>query len=138
MSTGTIIAIVVVAVLLVALFAFVLPRMRRKAQERSAERQLEQRREHVAGQHRAEADTREREAEMAERKARLAQAEADKQRAEAQMHQVEADLHERGMADDRLAGGTDSPATGGGPRTGADEGRFERQPEQPPAETRRT
>jgi FtsZ-interacting cell division protein ZipA len=171
MSTGTIIAIVVVALILIALFAFVLPRARRKAQVRSREKELHQRRENVADEHRQVADTREREAEMAERKARLAQAEAEKHRADAQTQQQRAEMHERGMADDELiadherehfapaldkerddatepAGSTE---VRGGPRSGPDEGRtdyeqghideregrFQREPEQPPAETRR-
>jgi flagellar biosynthesis/type III secretory pathway M-ring protein FliF/YscJ len=102
MSTGTIIAIVVVVLILLAIFAFVLPRARRKAQVRARERELGQRREQVAGEHRAEASSREREAEVAERKARLAQAEAEKQRAEASLQNERAELHERGMADDEL------------------------------------
>lgn len=102
MSTGLIIAIIVVALILVVLFAFVLPRARRKAEVRARERELEQRREQVADHHRTEAGAREREAEMADRKAQLAQAEAEKQRAEAQMQQQRAELHERGMADDEL------------------------------------
>jgi len=102
MSTGAIIAIVVVALILLAIFAFVLPRARRKAQVKARERELHQRREQVADHHRTEASTREREADMAERKAQLAQAEAEKQRAEARMQQQRADMHERGMADDEL------------------------------------
>jgi FtsZ-interacting cell division protein ZipA len=102
MSTGAIIAIVVIAVILVAIFAFVLPRMRRRAEIKARERELGQRREQVADHHRTEATEREREAEMAERKARMSQAEADKQRAEAQMQQQRAEMHERGEADHEL------------------------------------
>jgi FtsZ-interacting cell division protein ZipA len=102
MSTGLIIAIVVIALILVALFAFVLPRMRRRAEIKARERELGQRREQVAEHHRTAATEREREAEMAERQARMAQAEADKQRAEAQMQQQRAEMHERGMADHEL------------------------------------
>src|SRR4051812_33962814 len=156
MSTGAIIAIIVVALILIALFAFVLPRMRRQAQIKARERELGRRREQVADQHRAEAGTREREADMAERKAQLAQAEAEKQRAEAQMQQQRAEMHERGMADDELVadherehfapamndgsasteravdGGTahEPMTTGGGPRSDYDQGRVdERQSE---------
>jgi type II secretory pathway pseudopilin PulG len=91
MSTGVIIAIVVVAVLLVALFAFVLPRMR----ERSRERQIVRRREEVAGAHREVAEERMAAADRAEREARA-------QRAEAELHESRAALHEEGLADDRL------------------------------------
>jgi FtsZ-interacting cell division protein ZipA len=151
MSTGLIIAIVVIALILLAIFAFVLPRMRRTAQVKARERELNQRREQVAEQHRAEAGTREREADMAERKAQLAQAEAEKQRAEAQMNKQRADMHEQGMADDELVadherehfapamndrsasteravdGGTahEPMTTGGGPRSDYDQGRVD-------------
>jgi FtsZ-interacting cell division protein ZipA len=151
MSTGLIIAIVVIALILLAVFAFVLPRMRRTAQVKARERELNQRREQVAEQHRAEAGTREREADMADRKAQLAQAEAEKQRAEAQMQQQRAEMHERGMADDELVadherehfapamgdqsasteravdGGTahEPMTTGGGPRSDYDQGRVD-------------
>jgi FtsZ-interacting cell division protein ZipA len=102
MSTGLIIAIVVIALILLALVAFVMPRMRRKAQVRARERELGQRRERVADEHRTEASQRQREAEMAEQKARMAQTEAERERAEAQLHEQRADMHERGMADDEL------------------------------------
>jgi hypothetical protein len=102
MSTGAIIAIVIVALIILALLAFVVPRMRARARVRARERELEQRRERVAGEHRAEAETREREAAQAEQKARIAQREAEAQRAQAQLHEERAGLHERGMADDEL------------------------------------
>jgi FtsZ-interacting cell division protein ZipA len=102
MSTGTIVAIVVVALILIALLAFALPRMRRGAQAKARARELAQRREHVAGEHRAVAGEREREAEVAEQKAQMAQTDAERQRAEAQLHEQQADMHERGMADDQL------------------------------------
>ena len=66
MSTGLIIAIVVVALILLVLFAFVLPRARRTAKVKARERELEQRRERVAGEHRAEAELREQRAQMHE------------------------------------------------------------------------
>jgi uncharacterized protein HemX len=114
MDTGVIIAIVVVALLLIALFAFALPRMRGK----KAERELAQRREHVAGQHREVAGEAEREAEVAEQRARMAQTEAERQRAEAQLHQQQAEMHERGMADETLVRDDerDKFEAGGGPR----------------------
>jgi hypothetical protein len=102
MSTGAIIAIVIVALIIIALLAFVLPRMRARARVRARERELQQRREQVAGEHRAEAETRQREASQAEQKARIAQREAEAQRAQAQLHEERAGLHERGMADDEL------------------------------------
>jgi type II secretory pathway component PulJ len=102
MSTGAIIAIVIAALIIFALLAFVVPRMRARARVRARERELQQRREQVAGEHRAEAETRQREAQQAEQKARIAQKEAEAQRAQAQLHEERAGLHERGMADDEL------------------------------------
>jgi hypothetical protein len=123
MSTGLIIAIVVVALILLALLVF-LPRMREKARVKARERELGQRREAVAGQHREVADTRAAEAERAEREARMAQKEADRQRAEAELHQEKAEMHQHGQADhelidenerDRFAG-----TSAGGTTTGAE------------------
>jgi flagellar biosynthesis/type III secretory pathway M-ring protein FliF/YscJ len=102
MSTGAIIAIVVVALVLLALVAFVLPRMRKNAQVRARERELGQRRERAAEEHRAEADSRRRDAEMAEQKARVAETEARRERAEAELGEERARMHERGMADQEL------------------------------------
>ena len=102
MSTGLIIAIVVIALILLVLFAFVLPRARRTAQVKARERELHQRREHRADEHRQEAMERRNEAEMAEQRARMAQSEAQRERAEAEMREQRAEMHERGMADDEL------------------------------------
>jgi FtsZ-interacting cell division protein ZipA len=102
MSTGLIIAIVVIALILIALFAFVLPRARRTAQVKARERELNQRREQRAEEHRTEAAERRSEAEMAEQRARMAQTEAQRERAEAEMREQRAQMHERGMADDEL------------------------------------
>jgi FtsZ-interacting cell division protein ZipA len=102
MSTGLIIAIVVIALILLALFVFVLPRARRSAQIQARERELEQRREHVAGEHRAEAAERSRHAEQAEQRAQMAESEAKRERAEAELREQRAQMHERGMADDEL------------------------------------
>ena len=102
MSTGLIIGIVVAVLILIVLFAVVLPRARRKAEVQSRERELNQRREHRAEEHRSEAAERRNEAEMAEQRARMAQAEAEKERAEAEMREQRAQMHERGMADDEL------------------------------------
>jgi hypothetical protein len=92
----------VIALILIALFAFVLPRARRTAQVKARERELEQRREHVAGEQRAEADERHRHAEMAEQKAQMAESEAKRERAEAELREQRAQMHERGMADHEL------------------------------------
>jgi len=102
MTTGAIIAIVVVALIIIALLAFVMPRMREKARIQKRERELQQRRDRVADEHRAEADQRERQAAEAEQRARIAQREAEAERAQAELHQERAGLHERGMADDEL------------------------------------
>jgi FtsZ-interacting cell division protein ZipA len=102
MSTGLIIAIVVVALLLIALFAFVLPRTRRKAQVAARERELGQRRERAAESERTAAAERNREAEMAEQKARMAETEAKRERAEAELREQRAQMHEQGMADHEL------------------------------------
>jgi FtsZ-interacting cell division protein ZipA len=104
MSTGLIIAIVIAAILLIALFAFVLPRARRQAQVRARERELGQRRERAAEEHRGEAAERNRQAEMAEQKARMADQEAKRERAEAELREQRAEMHERGMADHELIG----------------------------------
>jgi hypothetical protein len=102
MSTGLIIAIVVAAVVILGLLLFLMPRMRAKAREREAQRELHQRRERVADEHRTAATERERSAEMAERKARMAQQEAERERAEANLRRERAEMHERGEADDEL------------------------------------
>src|SRR5688572_12555486 len=91
MSTGVIIAIVVGVLLLIALFAFVLPRSRAKAREH----QVQRRRDEVAGAHRDAAQERMARAELAER-------EAKKERAEAELHETRAKLHADGLADDDL------------------------------------
>jgi hypothetical protein len=102
MTTGAIIAIVVVALIIIALLAFMLPRMRSRARVQKRERELQQRREAVAGEHRAEADARSRQAAEAEQRARIAAKEAEAERAQADLHQERAGLHERGMADHEL------------------------------------
>jgi len=102
MSTGLIIAIVVIAIVLIALFAFVLPRARRTAQVKARERELGQRRERAADEQREEAQLRNRDADMAEQKARMAQAEAERERAEAKLREERAQMHEQGRADHEL------------------------------------
>ena len=101
MSTGLIIAIVVVALLLIGLLVL-LPRMRATARHKQAERELHSRRSAVADEHRSEAQEREHRAEVAEQKARVAQQEAERERAEASLREERATMHERGMADDEL------------------------------------
>jgi len=141
MSTGLIIAIVVVALILIGLL-FLLPRMKRQAEMKKRERELHQRREAVAGEHHQVADTRAQEAEQAERQARMAQKEAERQRAEADLHRERATMHEQGQADhelideherDRFAGTSADPdgtmaqdgttATGGRPENEFEQGR---------------
>ena len=101
MSTGLIVVIVVAAIILLALLVL-LPKMRASAKRQKAERELNQRRETVAGEHRSAARDREQRAEMAEQKARIAQQTAEKERAEAGLMEERASMHERGMADDEL------------------------------------
>ena len=101
MSTGAIIAIVVVALIILALLVL-LPRMRGAAREKQAQRELHSRRETVADEHRQAASARESRAEVAERKARIAEREAQRDRAEAQAQKERAELHDRGLADDEL------------------------------------
>jgi type II secretory pathway pseudopilin PulG len=98
MSTGAIIAIIVVAVIVVVLFAVVMPRVRAGRRER----EIARRREEVAGAHREVADQRMARAERAERLARA-------ERAEAELHSSRAELHEQGLADDEL---DDAPEPG--------------------------
>jgi FtsZ-interacting cell division protein ZipA len=102
MTTGAIIAIVVVALIVIALLAFMLPRMRRKAEVQKRERELNTRRERAAEEQRAEASARETRASEAEQRARIAAKEAEAERAQAQLHEERAGLHERGMADHEL------------------------------------
>jgi Flp pilus assembly protein TadB len=91
MDTGLIIAIVIAVIVLIALLAFVIPRARRKREER----QLERRRGAVVDRHREVAEERQSRAELAERH-------AARERAEADLHEARARVHERGLADDEL------------------------------------
>src|SRR3954452_7998874 len=133
MSTGLIIAIIVVALILLAILFFI-PRMKRQAQLKKRERELSHRREAVATEHREVADSRQREADQAARQARMAQKEAERQRAEAELHQERAVMHERGDADHELIeeherdkfAGTSADRDGtlsGQPRSEFDQGR---------------
>jgi F0F1-type ATP synthase membrane subunit b/b' len=106
MSTGAWIAIIAgAAILLLILFAAVVPRMR----ARRHEHQLETRRGEMAEAHREEAQER-------EAKARLAESEAQRERAEAELHSARADLHERGLADEELDREHDPRTTPGDPQ----------------------
>jgi|tagenome__1003787_1003787.scaffolds.fasta_scaffold20942665_3 uncharacterized protein HemX len=89
--TGLIIAIVVIAIIALVLFAFVMPRAREKARER----ELANRRDEVATAHRERAEDRTARADLAEQQ-------AARERAEAELHQTRARMHERGLADDEL------------------------------------
>jgi hypothetical protein len=113
MSTGTIVAIVIIAVVLIAILAFVLPRMRARKQER----QLNKARGQAAEGHREVAEER-------MQRARLAERQAQRERAEAELHQSRADMHERGLADDQLE---DAPEPGRFDRE--EEGGTERDPD---------
>jgi Flp pilus assembly protein TadB len=106
MSTGLIVAIVVIAALAVLLFAFVLPRARAKAHEREVTR----RRGEVASAHRDRAEDRAARADYAEQQAR-------RERAEAEIHESRARLHERGLADDELDAERERLGTTDGDRT---------------------
>jgi chromatin segregation and condensation protein Rec8/ScpA/Scc1 (kleisin family) len=126
MSTGAIVAIVVAAVLLLIVFAVLLPRMRARAEER----RIASRRDEVAGAHREEASTYAARAEYAER-------EAQRERAEADLHEARARLHEQGLADDELDA-EHGRLTGDEPRTtDSRDARFvrgERAGEEPPVD----
>jgi type II secretory pathway pseudopilin PulG len=101
MSTELIIGIAIVVLVLVALLVL-LQRMRAKAEERKATKELESRRERVATEHREEAGARSTSAEESERKAAIAHQNAKTERAQAERLEQEAQLHERGLADDKL------------------------------------
>ncbi|HXD64609.1 MAG TPA: hypothetical protein VNV17_08335 [Solirubrobacteraceae bacterium] len=101
MSTAVIVVIVVVVIVLIGLLV-ALPRMRRRAEIRSRERKLDERRDQVVTSHREEAAQRERQAEVAEQRARVAEQEAQRERAAAQAREEQANLHERGLADHEL------------------------------------
>ena len=117
MSTGLIVAIVVIVALIVLLFAVVRPRARAK----SRERQLGQRRGEVADAHRSHAEDRAARAEYAEQQ-------AARERAEAELHESRARLHERGLADDELDAERERLGT-----TDTDRGeRFAREPDPEP------
>jgi Flp pilus assembly protein TadB len=98
MSTGTIVAIVIIAVIVLAILAFVMPRMRARSQERK----INKARGRAAEGHREVAEHR-------MERARMAEAQAQRERAEAELHQSRAQMHEKGLADDEL---DDAPEPG--------------------------
>jgi flagellar biosynthesis/type III secretory pathway M-ring protein FliF/YscJ len=106
MSAGAIVAIVIAAVIIIAIFAVLLPRMRARKQER----QLNKARGRAAEGHREVAEDR-------MERARLAERQAQRERAEAELHESRAQMHERGLADDQLEGAPEP------------DGRFERDQE---------
>ena len=91
MSTGVIIAIIVLAIAIIAVIAIALPRMRDNARARD----LARRRGAIADAHRDRASNRVARAEEAEQI-------AARERPEAELHETRAKLHERGLADDEL------------------------------------
>jgi hypothetical protein len=76
--------------------------MRARARLRARERELGQRRDAAAGEHRQAAEQLGQQADAAEQKVRIAEQEAARQRAEAQAEQERAQLHEHGLADHEL------------------------------------
>jgi FtsZ-interacting cell division protein ZipA len=110
MSAGAIIAIVIGALIILALLAFVIPRMRRRQAQAARERELDRRREHEVERHRDEAETRGLRADEAEQRARIAAKEAEVERAQAEAHEARATMHERGLADEELMGDRDDDA----------------------------
>ena len=113
MSTGAIVAIVVLVALFVILLA-ALPRIRARREER----RLEHRRGQAVEAHRSEAELKAARADHAERI-------AQKERAEADLHESRARLHEQGLADDDLD--RDLPADTATDDTVAGDGRFARE-----------
>jgi Flp pilus assembly protein TadB len=106
--SGLIIAIVVIAIIALVLFAFVMPRAREKARER----ELANRRDEVATAHRERAEDRAARADLAEQQ-------AARERAEAELHETRARMHERGLADDELDTDRERLGVGDGDADGA-------------------
>jgi flagellar biosynthesis/type III secretory pathway M-ring protein FliF/YscJ len=92
MSVGAVVAIVIAALIIIAVFAFLMPRMRARGEERKLNRARGQ----AAEGHREVADHR-------MERARVAEAQAKRERAEAELHQSRAQMHEQGLADEELA-----------------------------------
>lgn len=100
--SAVLIVVIVVVVLILLGSLLALPRMRERARLRSSERELGQRRDRVATEHREQAQSRAQQADVADRRARIAEQEAAKERAEAQLHEERAAMHEEGLADHEL------------------------------------
>ena len=86
MSTGAIVAIIVGVAIVAGALLLALPRLRQKRDER----EVQGRREALAGRHREHA-------------------EGKRLRAEAELHESRAALHDRGLADDELEPNGDMP-----------------------------
>ena len=108
MSTGAIIAIVVIAVIILVLLLVLLPRMRKQAAEKKAERERREHERRLEAERREKADEHRSAAEHKRHQAELAEAEAQRARAEADIDAKRAQLHESGLADDQLPSGTAS------------------------------
>jgi uncharacterized protein HemX len=98
MSVLGIVLIAVAVVIVATAVLFLWPRVRLGRRER----ELRERRDRAASEHRREAELRTRRAEEAEQRARIAEQEARLERSEAQLRQEKASLHEHGRADDEL------------------------------------
>jgi FtsZ-interacting cell division protein ZipA len=119
MDTGTIIAIAVAALVVIALITFAVSR---NSDRRKIEREVERRRDERVAEHRTEAEQKAYEAERLESAARA-------QRAEADAHAERAAMHERGHADDQLYREVEAEHSGDADRdvaTDQDSGRFAR------------
>jgi len=98
MSTGAIVAIIVGVAIVAGALLLLLPRLRQMRDER----EVQGRREALAGRHREHAEGQRLRAEAAEQQAR-------RERAEAELHESRAALHDRGLADDELEPNGDMP-----------------------------
>jgi FtsZ-interacting cell division protein ZipA len=101
MSTGLIVAIVVVVVVLFVA-GLILSRARAGIRAKRRERELGRRRDTAVQQHNTAAETRAERADAAEQRARIAQQEAQRERAESELHRERASMVEQGHADDQL------------------------------------
>jgi FtsZ-interacting cell division protein ZipA len=101
MSTVLIAVIAVIVVALIVL-AFLVPRMRNRAEVKRRQEELEYRREQVASAHREAAAESEQRAEVASQRARIAEQEARSEQAEAELAKARATMHEHGLADQEL------------------------------------
>jgi hypothetical protein len=112
MSTGLIVAIVVVVVVLFVA-GLILSRARAGIRAKRRERELGRRRDTAVQQHNTAAETRAERADAAEQRARIAQQEAQRERAESELHRERASMVEQGHADDQLMAGGEGRNTAG-------------------------